>query len=113
MRRQPAARTRPGRLRPPPARQRRESASRCSSSGYDGAAIRCLALTTELTACAAGWLRCAASCVAEFQDECAEEEGADGPQGDDAETLPGGERQAVQPDCCLGVQAGGQGSDLV
>ncbi len=44
-----------------------------------------VALTTEVTACAAGWLRCAASCVAEFKDECAEEKGAGGPPGDDTE----------------------------
>jgi hypothetical protein len=50
-----------------------------------------------------GWLRCAASCVAEFQGECAEEEGADGPEGDDAEALPGGERQGVHPGRGLGV----------
>jgi hypothetical protein len=43
------------------------------------------------------------SCIAGFQDECAEEEGAGGPQGDDAEALPGGERQAVQPGRGLGV----------
>src|ERR1019366_5584031 len=49
------------------------------------------------------------SCVAGFQGECAEEEGAGGPEGDDAEALPGGERQAVQSDRGLGVQAGGQG----
>ena len=36
--------------------------------------------------------RIRASCVAGFQDECAEEEGTGGPQGDDAETLPGSEQ---------------------
>jgi hypothetical protein len=54
-----------------------------------------------------------ASCVADFQDECAEEEGAGGPQGDDSEALPGGERQVVHADGGLGVQAGEQGADLV
>jgi hypothetical protein len=34
-----------------------------------------------------------ASCVAEFQGEGAEEEGADGPEGADAEALSRGERQ--------------------
>src|SRR5450755_2986046 len=54
-----------------------------------------------------------ASCVAEFQGEGAEEEGAGGPEGDDAEALPRGERQGVDPGCGLGIQAGGQRADLV
>src|ERR1700722_5048360 len=53
------------------------------------------------------------SCVAGFQGECAEQEGAGGPESDDAEALPRGERQALHSDRGLGVQAGGQGADLV
>jgi arsenite methyltransferase len=53
------------------------------------------------------------SCIADFQDEGAEEEGAGGPQGHDAETLPRGERQALHPGRGLGVQAGGHGADLL
>ena len=48
-----------------------------------------------------------------FQGECAEEEGADGLRGDDAETLPRGERPALHSDRGLGVQAGEQGAGLV
>ena len=46
-----------------------------------------------------------ASCVAEFQDEGAGEEGAGGPEGDDAEALPRGERQALHPDGGRGATA--------
>jgi len=49
---------------------------------------QCIPLTTNV----AGWLRCATSCVAGFQGEGAEEEGAGGPPGNDAEALPGSER---------------------
>jgi NAD(P)-dependent dehydrogenase (short-subunit alcohol dehydrogenase family) len=54
-----------------------------------------------------------ALCVAEVQDERASQEGARSPQGDDAETLPRGQRQGFQPDRGLGVQAGGQRIDLL
>ena len=50
--------------------------------------------------------------VAGFQGKRAEEEAAGGPQGDHPEPLPRGERQALYPDRGLGVQAGGQRTDL-